>query len=148
MVLFWEGFMPLGWILVVEDNIDNLELVRFLLEKAGHQVYCAYDGLQGLDMARQLHPDLVLLDLTLPAIDGWHVVKTLKADPATQAIKVVALTAHAYLAIVAKRLARAVMSIFQNRSISPILSAISSSISRLKLALQGFPWGLHHRSSQ
>ncbi len=87
--------MPLGWILVDEDNIDNLELVRFLLEKAGHQVYCAYDGLQGLDMARQLHPDLVLLDLTLPAIDGWHVVKTLKADPATQAIKVVALTAHA-----------------------------------------------------
>lgn len=87
--------MPLGWILVVEDNIDNLELVRFLLEKAGHQVYCADDGLQGLDMARQLHPDLVLLDLTLPAIDGWHVVKTLKAAPATQAIKVVALTAHA-----------------------------------------------------
>jgi two-component system cell cycle response regulator DivK len=95
MVLFWEGFMPLGWTLVDEDNIDNLELVRFLLEKAGHQVYCADDGLQGLDMARQLHPDLVLLDITLPATDGWHVVKTLKADPAPQAIKVVALTAHA-----------------------------------------------------
>ena len=87
--------MVSGRILIIEDNVDNLELVRFLLEKAGHQTYSAFDGRQGLEMARQLRPDLILLDLTLPAIDGWHVAKMLKGDPATQSIKVVALTAHA-----------------------------------------------------
>ena len=87
--------MPQGRILIVEDNIDNLELVRFLLEKAGYRIYAAFNGLQGLDMAREVHPDLILLDLTLPGIDGWHVAKTLKADPATETIIVVALTAHA-----------------------------------------------------
>jgi two-component system cell cycle response regulator DivK len=87
--------MTAGRILIVEDNTDNLELVKFLLEKAGHQVFSALDGRQGLEMARQIRPDLILLDLTLPAIDGWHVARMLKADPSTQTIKVVALTAHA-----------------------------------------------------
>ena len=87
--------MARGRILVIEDNTDNLELVTFLLEKAGHEVFSAFDGRQGLDEACQILPDLILLDLTLPGIDGWSLAKMLKDDPATQAIKLVALTAHA-----------------------------------------------------
>lgn len=87
--------MAHGRILVIEDNTDNLELVRFLLEKAGYDVFSAYDGRQGLDMARKLLPDMVLLDLTLPAIDGWSLARMLKDDPATHGIKLLALTAHA-----------------------------------------------------
>ncbi len=84
-----------GRILVIEDNTDNLELVQFLLEKDGYEVFSAFDGRQGLEMARQLLPDMILLDLTLPAIDGWSLARMLKDDPATQIIKILALTAHA-----------------------------------------------------
>lgn len=82
-------------ILVIEDNIDNLDLVRFLLEQSEYEVQGAADGHQGLQLAQQLHPDMILLDMSLPEIDGWTIARQLKADPATASILVVALTAHA-----------------------------------------------------
>ncbi|MRR30135.1 response regulator [bacterium] len=83
-----------GRILVIEDNFDNLELVRFLLENAGFTVIAAHDGLEGLSVARMILPDLVLTDLTLPEIDGWSLAQQLKGDQLTMDIPVVALTAH------------------------------------------------------
>jgi two-component system, cell cycle response regulator DivK len=81
-------------VLLVEDNNDNFELVRFLLERAGYQVLGAYDGQMGLDLARQELPDLVLMDLSLPGVDGWTAARELKADPKTASIPLLALTAH------------------------------------------------------
>ena len=81
-------------ILIVEDDADNLELVHILLDQAGFEVLSAMDGQRGLDLVREKHPALVLLDLTIPEIDGWHLAHRLKADPLTQPIKLVALTAH------------------------------------------------------
>ena len=82
-------------ILVIEDNEDNLELFRFLLEQDGYEVTGSQDGRDGLEKVQQLHPDLVLLDMGLPEIDGWQVVKKIKSNPACRNIVVVALTAHA-----------------------------------------------------
>jgi two-component system, cell cycle response regulator DivK len=81
-------------IAVVEDDADNLELVHILLDQAGFQVLTAMDGQSALELIREKLPDLVLLDLTIPEIDGWHLAHRLKADPQTQSIKLVALTAH------------------------------------------------------
>jgi len=81
-------------IVVVEDDADNLELVHILLDQAGFEVLTAMDGQRGLDLVREKLPALVLLDLTIPEIDGWHLAHQLKADPLTQAIIIVALTAH------------------------------------------------------
>jgi two-component system cell cycle response regulator DivK len=82
-------------ILVIEDNTDNLDLVRFLLEQSEYIVHGAADGREGLQLAQQLKPEMILLDMSLPEIDGWTVARQLKADPATAGILVVALTAHA-----------------------------------------------------
>ncbi len=84
-------------ILVVEDDPDNMGLVRFVLERAGYSVIEAYDGKEALTITRQTLPDLVLCDLAIPEIDGWTVTKTLKTDPATQNIPVVALTVRSLL---------------------------------------------------
>lgn len=86
--------MPKSRVLVIEDNVDNLELVEFLLLQAGYEVLKAVDGKQGLEIARRELPDLVLLDLTLPLVDGWQLASQLKADPQTKGLYVVALTAH------------------------------------------------------
>ncbi len=86
--------MPQETILVIEDNFDNLELVRFVLNQAGYHVLTAADGRTGLSVARQELPDMVLLDLTIPELDGWKVASELKGDPATAGMCVVALTAH------------------------------------------------------
>lgn len=82
-------------ILVIEDNRDNFEMVRFLLEQEGFAVLGAYDGREGLSKAQTEKPALILLDLTLPEIDGWTLAAQLKTDPLTQAIPILALTAHA-----------------------------------------------------
>ena len=82
-------------ILVIEDNADNLDLVRFLLEQSEYEVHDAVDGRQGLQRAQELHPDMILLDMSLPEIDGWTLARQLKTDPATASILIVALTAHA-----------------------------------------------------
>ncbi|NPV57579.1 MAG: response regulator [Anaerolineae bacterium] len=86
--------MPHARILVIEDNPDNLQLVRFLLEQAGHQVMGAMDGRMGGELTRAVHPDLVLIDLTIPGIDGWTLARQLKDDPTTAHIPLLALTAH------------------------------------------------------
>jgi CheY-like chemotaxis protein len=81
-------------ILIIEDNKDNLELVRFLLLRSGHDVLAEVDGVSGLQTATQETPDLILLDLALPELDGWAAAKKLKENARTQSIPLVALTAH------------------------------------------------------
>jgi Response regulators consisting of a CheY-like receiver domain and a winged-helix DNA-binding domain len=86
--------MAAGRILVIEDNLDNLELVSFLLERGGFETIKATDGRSGLEMARAELPDLILMDLTIPEIDGWHLAQQLKQGPATANIPLLAMTAH------------------------------------------------------
>jgi CheY-like chemotaxis protein len=87
--------MSKGNILVVEDNMDNYELVRFILERAGYDVFLAMNGRDGVAAARLQKPDLILMDLTMPEMDGWLAAERLKADEATKLIPLYALTAHA-----------------------------------------------------
>lgn len=82
-------------ILLVEDNEMNREMLSRRLVRKGFEVVIAVDGLQGVAMASTERPALVLLDMSLPGIDGWEVARRLRADPATQALPVIALTAHA-----------------------------------------------------
>ncbi|NOY98047.1 MAG: response regulator [Chloroflexi bacterium] len=86
--------MSKGRILIVEDNFDNLALVRFLLEHADYEVLAAQNGRDGLAVARKERPDLVLMDLSLPKMDGWSATKAIKSDPKTAHIPLLALTAH------------------------------------------------------
>ncbi len=82
-------------ILYVEDNPLNLRLVRKILCHAGYEVLEAPDGLSGLATAMEEHPDLILMDINLPDIDGLEVTARLKSDPEVESIPVVALTANA-----------------------------------------------------
>jgi two-component system cell cycle response regulator DivK len=84
-------------ILIVEDNEMNRDVLSRQLTRRGHAVRTAADGPLGLAMAREVAPDLILLDLGLPEIDGWECARRLKADPATRHIPIIALTAHAML---------------------------------------------------
>ena len=86
--------MSKGRILIVEDNMDNYELVRFVLERAGYDVFLAVNGRDGVDAARLQRPDLILMDLSMPEMDGWIAAEKLKADEATQSILLYALSAH------------------------------------------------------
>ena len=86
--------MGIARILVIEDNPDNLELVKFILEQAGYDVVGIPDGKKGLAWLADNRPDLILLDMSLPEIDGWKLSRQIKDDPRTQDITVVALTAH------------------------------------------------------
>jgi CheY-like chemotaxis protein len=83
-------------IVYVEDNDDNVFMLQTRLELAeGYQVLVAANGSEGLALVARERPDLVLMDLNLPDIDGWEVTRRLKADPGTADIPVIALTAHA-----------------------------------------------------
>lgn len=82
-------------ILLVEDNEMNREMLTRRLQRRGFEVLIAVDGLQGVAMAGSERPDLVLMDMSLPGIDGWEATRRIKADPATRATPVIALTAHA-----------------------------------------------------
>jgi two-component system cell cycle response regulator DivK len=82
-------------ILIVEDNAANMRLVVLLLEKVGHIVLCAENAETGLARARVDHPDLILMDIQLPGINGLTATALLKKDPATAAIPIIALTAMA-----------------------------------------------------
>ena len=84
-------------ILLVEDNELNREMLSRRLRHRGYEVLLAVNGRQGIDMARSGKPDVVLMDLSLPEIDGWQVARMLKSDARTRDIPVVALTAHAML---------------------------------------------------
>jgi two-component system cell cycle response regulator DivK len=81
-------------ILLIEDDPDNRDLTALILTAAGYTVISARDGLHGLDLAARAHPDLILMDLALPRLDGWETTRRLKAKPATRHIPVVAFTAH------------------------------------------------------
>jgi CheY-like chemotaxis protein len=85
----------LARILIVEDNEMNRDMLSRRLQKKGYDVSIAVDGQAGVDLASGSLPDLVLMDLSLPVLDGWEATRLLKADPATAGIPVIALTAHA-----------------------------------------------------
>src|SRR5262245_12388356 len=82
-------------ILLVEDNEMNRDMLSRRLERRGYQVVIAVDGQQGVDKARAEGPDLVLMDMSLPVLDGWEATRRLKAEADTRAIPIIALTAHA-----------------------------------------------------
>lgn len=82
-------------VLVVEDNLANRKLTTFLVESAGHTALCAEDAETGLTVAREEQPDLILMDIQLPGMDGLQATALLKQDEATRAIPVIALTALA-----------------------------------------------------
>jgi CheY-like chemotaxis protein len=82
-------------ILLVEDNELNRDMLSRRLARHGHTVLTAADGAAGLAAARAEAPDLVLMDMALPVIDGWEATRQLRADPATRGLPIIALTAHA-----------------------------------------------------
>ena len=82
-------------ILLVEDNEMNRDMLSRRLARSGYEVALAVDGAQGVAMAASEGPDLVLMDMSLPVLDGWEATRRLKADPATRGLPVIALTAHA-----------------------------------------------------
>ena len=85
-------------LLLVEDNDANADMLSRRLLRQGFQVLIATDGLQAVDVATSAQPDLVLMDISLPKIDGWEATRRLKGAAATAAIPVIALTAHAMVA--------------------------------------------------
>jgi two-component system, cell cycle response regulator DivK len=82
-------------ILLVEDNEMNRDMLSRRLQRKGYQVVLALDGQSGVEMTQTQAPDLVLMDMSLPVLDGWEATRRLKADTATRHIPVIALTAHA-----------------------------------------------------
>lgn len=82
-------------ILVIEDNEQNLYLITYLLEKAGFQVISAMDGFAGVELAKSVDPDLILLDIQLPGMDGYAVAKELRSHAALDDVPIVAVTSHA-----------------------------------------------------
>jgi len=81
-------------ILIVEDYRDNRNVVEFILRHAGYTVSSADNGLHGISLAAGVQPDLILMDLALPLLNGWEATRHLKANPTTRSIPVVAFTAH------------------------------------------------------
>jgi len=82
-------------ILLVEDNEMNRDMLSRRLKKKGFEVEIAVDGQEGVDKAKSISPDLILMDLSLPVLDGWGATKAIKANPETSSIPIIALTAHA-----------------------------------------------------
>jgi CheY-like chemotaxis protein len=89
---------PKPLILIIEDFDDARDMYREYLEFSGFRVETARDGREGIEKARATRPDLVLMDLSLPGIDGWEATRTLKQDPATKDLLIIALSAHALAA--------------------------------------------------
>ena len=82
-------------ILLIEDNEMNRDMLSRRLARRGHEVLVAVDGAEGVALASAKLPDLILMDMSLPVIDGWEATRRIKSDPATSKIPVIALTAHA-----------------------------------------------------
>jgi two-component system cell cycle response regulator DivK len=82
-------------VLLVEDNEMNRDMLSRRLTRRGFEVSFATDGQQGVDLARSQRPDIILMDMSLPVIDGWEATRQVKADDATRSIPVIGLTAHA-----------------------------------------------------
>jgi len=87
--------MSAGRILIVEDNMDTYELVRFILEKNGFETFLAMNGRDGVNAATKQRPDLIIMDLSMPEMDGWTAMRLVKSAPAISSIPMIALTAHA-----------------------------------------------------
>jgi two-component system, cell cycle response regulator DivK len=85
-------------ILLVEDNEMNRDMLSRRLMRKGYEVVMAFDGAQGVEMAHSVAPDLILMDMSLPVVTGWDATRSLKADPTTREIPIIALTAHAMAA--------------------------------------------------
>ena len=92
---FSAGSYGVKKILVVEDNEMNRDMLCRRLARKGYSVLVAADGAQGLNVAKDEAPDVIIMDLSLPRIDGWEACRRLKADQSTSSIPVIALTAHA-----------------------------------------------------
>jgi CheY-like chemotaxis protein len=84
-----------GHVLVVDDNLTNLKLVAYLMRSKGYEVTTAVDAESALEAIRANKPDVILMDLQLPGVDGLELTRRLKADPATRDIKIIAVTAYA-----------------------------------------------------
>lgn len=82
-------------VLIVEDNGDMRDFLRRVLARHGYSHLEAADGIEGMDIARRDHPDLILMDMSLPELDGFEATRRLKADPATRDVPIIAVTAHA-----------------------------------------------------
>jgi two-component system cell cycle response regulator DivK len=82
-------------VLLIEDNEMNRDMLSRRLIRRGFQVVFAMDGQQGVDLARSERPDIILMDMSLPVIDGWEATRRVKADDATRSVPVIGLTAHA-----------------------------------------------------
>jgi len=82
-------------IVCIEDEPEMIELIRLILSRRGFDVHGAPGGKEGLEMVREMHPDLVLLDLMMPEMDGWEVYQQMKADASTRDIPVIVVTARA-----------------------------------------------------
>ena len=82
-------------ILYVEDNEMNRDMLSRRLQRRGYEVLIAVDGEQGIAQASALRPDLILMDMSLPELDGWETTRQLRADPRTRVVPIIALTAHA-----------------------------------------------------
>jgi len=82
-------------LLLVEDTEEIWDFLSRRLQRRGHEVVLAHDGQAGVTAARAARPEVILLDMNLPVMDGWTAARTLKADPATEGIPIIALTAHA-----------------------------------------------------
>jgi len=81
-------------ILIVEDDLDNTALVRLLLERRGYSVASAHNGEQGLKVLRARRPDLIVLDLDMPVMDGWGMLSRMQVERATAGIPIIVVTAH------------------------------------------------------
>ena len=92
-------------ILYIEDNEDNILILKRRLGRAGYEVASAMDGAEGIRMAGELKPDLILMDLSLPVLDGWEATRRLKAAAETKHIPIIAVTSHAMVGEQEKALA-------------------------------------------
>ena len=84
----------MGKVLLIEDNEMDRDMLSRRLIRRGFQVVFAMDGQQGVDLARSERPDIILMDMSLPVIDGWEATRRIKADDATRGVPVIGLTAH------------------------------------------------------
>ena len=87
--------MDKGRILIVEDNMDTYELVHFILEKNGFETFLAVNGRDGVTAAQKQKPDLIIMDMAMPEMDGWTATAQIKRDKNLSSIPLLALTAHA-----------------------------------------------------
>lgn len=92
-------------VLVIEDNEQNLYLITFILEKHGYQVFAAHDGQSGIDLVNQVSPDLILLDIQLPGMNGYQVAEKLREMYGDQKIPIIAVTSYAMVGDKEKALA-------------------------------------------